>query len=894
MTTRRSTCTRASPICSAARIDQVKEQLRLTVEKREGAAGERAHQQRGLRPAQQRRRRPCASRRARSADARRSRRAHRHGVEGAGVLPRAPARDRGVRSRVHASRSAAADREPVRLAVPHLARPAARAVRQAAASSGNKTNILLLRTGERKQGVVGLFQPGLPGEESPSLSVRFMGINQQGDRVAICSRSTARRRCSRTTRSACSRTSTSTTTMSTSDPRRRRRSPLELAPGRRAAAAIGRERGEPQLAPHAPGLRRPPHACRRRLPPELDPSASQAVADAATMPFRRRPRCPSPRPSCRPRPRRRRRRLRRRSPALRRLVIPGSRRPRCRAAAAAPTPDGSPLRHAMPSFDVAVAGRALSRRALPFGDERADPLVDLPEGSRSRLPATPRCRTRRLERRVRRRSTPSDVPRPRRGSSRSAGRLRRARHSRATFPILERARERPPAGLARQRGDDAEAAARSSIASAYFYEHENSNIHRAAHTLAARATDAYEAAREKRAPLPQRAVDATRSSSCAARPRASTSSRRAGARRNVDAGRRDRHHLARAPRQHRAVADALRREGRACCASRRSTTRGQSSSTSTRSCSARARSSSSFTQVSNALGTITPAREMIEMAHRHGARVLVDGAQAVSHMPRRRAGARLRLLRLLRPQGVRADRHRRRLRQGATCSSAMPPWQGGGNMIDDVTFEKTRLPAAAGALRSRHRQHRRRGRPRRGARLRSTRIGIDERRALRARAARSTRPKRLRDGAGPAHDRHRAARRPACSRSCSTGSRPKTSARRSIRRASRCARAITARSRSCAASGSRATVRASLAPYNTREDIDALVAALRRLQAGRAGSLLALLDSKARRCATSAWRTACCPPCSPSSTPDFLAPDVKRFRIEAPARRPQAPGRASS
>ena len=43
----------------------------------------------------------------------------------------------------------------------------------------NKTKILLLRTGEKKQGVVGLFQPGLPGEVSPSLSVRFMGINHK-------------------------------------------------------------------------------------------------------------------------------------------------------------------------------------------------------------------------------------------------------------------------------------------------------------------------------------------------------------------------------------------------------------------------------------------------------------------------------------------------------------------------------------------------------------------------------------------------------------------------------------------------------------------------------------------------------------------------------------------
>jgi hypothetical protein len=42
----------------------------------------------------------------------------------------------------------------------------------------NKTSILLLRVGEKKQGVVGLFQPGLPGEQTPGLSVRYMGINR--------------------------------------------------------------------------------------------------------------------------------------------------------------------------------------------------------------------------------------------------------------------------------------------------------------------------------------------------------------------------------------------------------------------------------------------------------------------------------------------------------------------------------------------------------------------------------------------------------------------------------------------------------------------------------------------------------------------------------------------
>lgn len=45
--------------------------------------------------------------------------------------------------------------------------------------NGGKSTILLIRTGLEKQGVVGLFQPGLPGEVTPSLSVRFMGINRK-------------------------------------------------------------------------------------------------------------------------------------------------------------------------------------------------------------------------------------------------------------------------------------------------------------------------------------------------------------------------------------------------------------------------------------------------------------------------------------------------------------------------------------------------------------------------------------------------------------------------------------------------------------------------------------------------------------------------------------------
>lgn len=47
-------------------------------------------------------------------------------------------------------------------------------------SKSGKTNILLVRTGEEKQGVVGLYQTGLPGEKSRGLSVRFMGIDNRG------------------------------------------------------------------------------------------------------------------------------------------------------------------------------------------------------------------------------------------------------------------------------------------------------------------------------------------------------------------------------------------------------------------------------------------------------------------------------------------------------------------------------------------------------------------------------------------------------------------------------------------------------------------------------------------------------------------------------------------
>ena len=70
-----------------------------------------------------------------------------------------------------------------------------------------------------------------------------------------------------------------------------------------------------------------------------------------------------------------------------------------------------------------------------------------------------------------------------------------------------------------------------------------------------------------------------------------------------------------------------------------------------------------FPQVSNALGTVTPAKAIIDMAHRVGARVLLDGAQSVSHMPVNVQALDADFFVLLGPQALRAYRHRRALRQ---------------------------------------------------------------------------------------------------------------------------------------------------------------------------------------------------------------------------------------
>ena len=111
---------------------------------------------------------------------------------------------------------------------------------------------------------------------------------------------------------------------------------------------------------------------------------------------------------------------------------------------------------------------------------------------------------------------------------------------------------------------------------------------------------------------------------------------------------------------------------------------------------------------------------MIEMAHRHGARVLLDGAQAVSHMP-----VDVQALdcdfytfsghKVFAPTGIGAVFGKPEVLE------TMPPWQGGGNMIADVTFEKTTYQPPPARFEAGTGNIARRRRPRRGDRLRDAR-----------------------------------------------------------------------------------------------------------------------------------------------------------------------------
>ena len=227
----------------------------------------------------------------------------------------------------------------------------------------------------------------------------------------------------------------------------------------------------------------------------------------------------------------------------------------------------------------------------------------------------------------------------------------------------------------------------------YFYQHENSNIHRAAHELAARATDAYEGAREKvRAFLNAKSVNeivfargTTEAINLVAQ---------SWGRQNLKEG--DEiivsnleHHANIVPWQLLAKETGIKirvipvnDDGELLIDEYQKLLSNKTKLV-------------SFTQVSNALGTVTPAKHIIDLAHAAGAKVLLDGAQSVSHMK-----VDLQHLnpdffvfsghKVFGPTGIGV------LYGKEEILNETQPWQGGGNMIKDVTFEHTEFHDAPG------------------------------------------------------------------------------------------------------------------------------------------------------------------------------------------------------
>lgn len=226
---------------------------------------------------------------------------------------------------------------------------------------------------------------------------------------------------------------------------------------------------------------------------------------------------------------------------------------------------------------------------------------------------------------------------------------------------------------------------------AYFYEHENSNIHRAAHELAARASDAYEAAREKvKTFLNARSVNEivfVRGATEGINLVASTWGDQ-----NLNSG--DEiivsnleHHANIVPWKRLADKKGLKLrvipvddDGQILLDEYAKLLNPRTRIV-------------AFTQVSNALGTVTPAKKIVEMAHAAGAKVLIDAAQSVSHMKVDVQHLNPDWLvfsghKLFGPTGIGA------LYGKEDLLNEMQPYQSGGNMIQDVTFEEIKYHKA--------------------------------------------------------------------------------------------------------------------------------------------------------------------------------------------------------
>ena len=96
----------------------------------------------------------------------------------------------------------------------------------------------------------------------------------------------------------------------------------------------------------------------------------------------------------------------------------------------------------------------------------------------------------------------------------------------------------------------------------------------------------------------------------------------------------------------------------------------------------------SVTHVSNVLGTVTPIEELIAIAHRHGVRILIDGAQSIAHIPVNVSALDADFFvfsghKVFAPTGIGVVYGKKELLEAAR------PYHGGGNMIADVTFERT-------------------------------------------------------------------------------------------------------------------------------------------------------------------------------------------------------------